>query len=99
MSHQALVRTRARGIAVALAGVLFCDFIGVMLLSLGPFGWILGLGAMFVGSFYAAWMALEAHPRRRTLTLLIGIVNAVILVVLAILLVLALYGLSQAQWG
>ncbi|HJR46075.1 MAG TPA: hypothetical protein VJ927_10770 [Actinomycetota bacterium] len=100
MAREALVRTPGRGVGVALAGVVFCDFVGLMLLSLGPFGWILGFAAMFAGSTYSAWMALDGHPKRRSLTVRIGIANAVVLVVIAASLFgLLVYAMSTAQWG
>lgn len=100
MSDQVFTKVRGRGFWVALGGVVFCDFIGVMLLSLGGPGWVLGLATMFLGAPYSAWMALEAHPDRRALSCRLGIANAVILVVLAtVLFAFVLYMLSTVQWG
>lgn len=100
MSDQVVAKTGRRGMWPAIAGVVFCDFIGLLLFSLGDFGWILGLGTMLLGAPYSAWISLEAHPRRRALTWRIGIGNALfLLVAAAALFAFALYMLSTVQWG
>lgn len=100
MSRQVLAHAPGRDLWVALAGVVFCDFIGVLFLSLGGPGWVVGLAVMLLGGPYSAWLALEAHPRRRTLTRRIGIGNALVLVVAAIALVaFTVYMLLRVPWG
>ena len=101
MSQQALgSRGSGSGLGRAVAGVVFADFIGVLLFTLPLIGGLLGLATMVAGGAAVAWLALEGHPRRRELTWRIGLGNAVCLVVVAIgLFVLALALLSSVQFG
>ncbi len=101
MSEQVVVQ-RASGprLGRALAGVVFSDFVGLLLFAVPVIGWLLGLAVMFTISQLVAWLALEEHPRRRALTWRIGIGNALALIVAAIALsLLALYLLSGIQLG
>ena len=101
MSEQVIVRKDSgRVIGRAIAGVVFSDFIGVLLFALPEIGWLVGLAVMFTISPLVAWVALEDHPRRRALTWRIGIGNAVVLTVVAIALsLLAIFILSGVQFG
>lgn len=101
MSQQALGRkASAPGLGRALAGVVFADFIGVLLFALPAVGWVLGLVTMVAGSAVVAWLALEAHPRRRRLTLWIAVGNAACVTVAAIALFFLLFAvLSSVQFG
>lgn len=100
MSDQVVVKGGRHGLWPAVAGVVFCDFIGLLLFTVGDFGWIPGLMTMLLGAPCSAWISLEAHPRRRALTWRIGIGNALSLVVVAILLfAFALYMLSTVRFG
>lgn len=100
MSGQVVAKAGRRGVWPAVAAVVFCDFIGLLLFPVGGFGWIPGLATMLLGAPYSAWISLEAHPRRRALTWRIGIGNALILLVVAIVLfAFALYMLSTVQFG
>ena len=101
MSEQVVVRKASGpGRGRALAGVVFSDFIGLLLFALPEIGWLLGLAVMFAISPLVAWLALEGHPRRRPLTWRIGIGNAVVLTVAGIaLFLLAMYMLSRVQFG
>lgn len=100
MSGQVVAKGDRRGLWPAVAGVVFCDFIGLLLFSVGGFGWIPGLATMLLGAPYSAWISLEAHPKRRALTWRIGVANALFLLVVTIVLfAFALYMLSTVQWG
>ena len=97
MSQQAHTKFPGRDLRDALAGVIFCDFIGVLLFAVPGIGRVLGLGCMLAGTPFIAWMALEAHPKRGPLTAIIGVVNAVLVVVGAIALIAI--ALQSVQWG
>ncbi len=101
MSEQVAVRKASGpGLGRAFAGVVFSDFIGVLLFAVPAIGWLLGLAVMFAISPLVAWLALEEHPRRRALTWRIGIGNGIALAVVAIaLFLLAIYMLSTVQFG
>ena len=101
MSEQVVVpKASGPGLRRALAGVAFSDFIGLLLFAIPVIGGLLGLAVMFTISPLVAWLALEGHPRRRTLTWQIGIGNAVAITVLAIgLSLLAIFILSGVQFG
>ena len=93
-------KTTGHGFGRALAGVVFTDFIGVLLFAVPEIGWFLGLVTMFTVSPLVAWLALEEHPRRRALTWQFGVCNALFLIVaVTALFLLAMYMLSQVQFG
>jgi hypothetical protein len=97
MSQQAHSKPR---VGVAILGMIFCDFLGVLVFGLPTIGWVAGLGVMFLGSPYVAWLALENHPRRAALTIRIAIVHTVVLLILITLAIAFLiYALSNVQWG
>lgn len=88
------------GVGKAIAGVVFSDFIGVLLFALPAIGWFLGLVTMFAASPLVAWLALEEHPRRRALVWWIGVCNAALLIAAAIaVFVVAIFMLSGVQFG
>ena len=101
MSQHALRReSSGSGLGRAVAGVVFADFIGVLLFALPVIGGLLGLVTMVAGSAAIAWLALEDHPRRRELTWRIGVGNAGFLTVAAIGLFVLLFAvLSSVQFG
>lgn len=100
MSPQAPARTSKIGLGSAILGVIFCDFFGLLLFALPAIGWVIGLAAMVIGSPYLAWLVLEDHPNRRSLTKRIAVANATVIVLSAILMIAFLaYILSTAQWG
>jgi hypothetical protein len=84
-----------RGVGAALAGVVFCDFIGLLLFAVPVIGGPLACISMFGASTYVAWMTLEGRSNRGLLTTIIGVGNALFLVVGAItLLFIALANVS-----
>jgi hypothetical protein len=101
MSEQIIARKASGpGLGKAIAGAVFADFIGVLLFAVPVVGWELGLITMVAGSPAIAWVALEGHPRRQSLTWRVGIANAVLLTVAAVGLVVAFIAmLSSVQFG
>jgi hypothetical protein len=101
MSQQVQPGRTAGGTGVALggaiAGVVFCDFIGVLLFAVPTIGWVLGLACMFAGSPVIASLALEGRPNRGRITAIIGVANALIVIVAAVALIAL--ALQSFQWG
>lgn len=85
-----------RGICAALGGVVFCDFIGLLLFAVPVVGGLLCI-SMLGASTYVAWTTLAGRSNRGLLTTIIGVGNALFLVVAAI--AFLFIALANASFG
>ena len=101
MSEQILTRKASGpGLGKAIAGVVFSDFIGVLLFAVPTIGVVLGLITMLAVSPAVAWVALEDHPRRKTVTVQVGVFNAAALAVIGVGLIALFFAvMSSVQFG